>query len=100
MKITQVHEEGGLILWAKYHESLSDDQNTVETEGYYHFQEPKLNVPFDQVTEEMIVGWINDGTTQNGVNAIKSRLQDQLSSLRAAKSVNLPWEAPIFTVEL
>ena len=98
MNITEIQEVDGLITQAKYFCSLSDDQNTVETEGYWVFQEPQLNVPFDQVTEEMIAAWIEKEATRDGKNLIKSRLEEQLADLAKAKKSALPWMPQTFTV--
>jgi hypothetical protein len=98
MTITEIEEKDGLIIRAKYLYSLSDDQNTVETEGHWFFQEPQLNVPFDQVTEEMIVSWIEKEAIRDGKNIIKSRLEEQLADLAKAKKSALPWMPQTFTV--
>lgn len=98
MNITEVQEKDGLITQAKYFCSLSDDLNTVETEGYWVFQEPQLNIPFDQVTEEMIASWIEKEAIRDGKNIIKSRLEEQLADLANAKKSALPWMPQTFTV--
>ena len=98
MVITEIQEKDGLITQAKYFDSLSDDLHTVETEGYWVFQEPQLNVPFDQVTEEMIVSWIEKEAIRDGKNLIKSRLEEQLADLANAKKSALPWMPQTFTV--
>jgi hypothetical protein len=90
----------GQITSARYLFSLTDGQNTVESEGNWFFDPQESGVPLGNVTEEMVVKWIVDATTKDGVNAIKSRLQAQLSSLSASKSVNLPWKPLTFTVTL
>jgi hypothetical protein len=99
-EILEVQADDGQITSARYLFTETDAQNTVQTEGNWFFEKSEDTTPFDQVTEQMIVGWIVDATTINGVNAIKSQLDAQLSSLKAAKTVNLPWNPPIFTVEL
>jgi len=90
----------GQITSARYLFSLSDGVNTVESEGNWFFEPQESGVPLGNVTEEMIVKWIVDATTQYGANTIESRLKDQLSSLSASKSVNLPWKQPTFTITL
>ena len=53
-KIFEISAENELITHAKYYCSLSDDTNTVETEGNWFFKDPIMNIPFGQVTEEMV----------------------------------------------
>jgi len=96
-KILEIYADDGLITSAKYHCSMSDEQNTVETEGYWHFSEPKMNVPFLEVTEEMVAKWVEDSSTIEGVNIIKSRLQEQLQNI-AQKPVVAPWLPQTFTI--
>jgi hypothetical protein len=97
-KILNVYADGGLITSAKYFCSVTQDNNTVETEGYWSFQEAG-NVPFEQVTEEMIVKWIEDSATVDGKNVIKSRLAEQLETL-SKKPVPAPWLPQTFTPDL
>jgi len=95
-KILEISAENELITHAKYHCSLSDDTNTVETEGNWFFTDPIMNVPFGQVTEEMVAKWIEDASVKDGVNIITSRLIEQLKSL-SKKTVVPPWKPQVFT---
>jgi hypothetical protein len=98
--ITETQAQDGLILCAKYYVTAKEDDLSVETEGYWTFDSPKLSVPFDQVTEEMIVAWIEKETMRDGVCVIKSRLQEQLDSLSKSQFTPPPWQPQIFTVEM
>ena len=98
--ITGTQAQDGLILCAKYHVNAKEDDLSVETEGYWTFDSPKLSVPFDQVTEEMIVAWIEKETMRDGVCVIKSRLQEQLDSLSKSQFTPPPWQPQTFTVEM
>ena len=98
MNITEIKQVDGLITEAKYFDSLTDGVHTVDTEGYWVFQSPQLNTPFEQVTEEMIVSWIEKEAIRDGQNLIKSRLQEQLNNLAKASKSALPWMPQTFTV--
>lgn len=98
-KILEIYADDGLITSAKYLCSVVDGEKTVDTEGYWTFQEPQLIVPFDQVTEEMIVQWIEDSSVVDGKNIIKSRLVEQLESLQK-QPVPAPWMPQVFTPNL
>jgi hypothetical protein len=99
-KISEIQNNGELIICAKYHVIATEDDLSVETEGYWKFGDPKLGVPFDQVTEEMIVNWIEKETMRDGVCVIKSRLIEQLDSLSKSQFVPPPWMPQTFSVKL
>lgn len=96
-KITDVHAEDGLIKEVKYHVTATETNKSVETEGYWRFGDPVLNVPFLEVTEEMVIDWIKKDATQFGKNIIESRLTEQLDALAKPK-VLMPWVSQVFTL--
>jgi hypothetical protein len=57
-----------------------------------------MSVPYDQVTKEMIVQWIEDSSTVDGVSSIKSNLEKQLNALKTPQRTGLPWMPATFTV--
>ena len=87
----------GLITHAKYKVSLTDEDQTVETEGNWWFQGTEAKVPFDQVTEEMVASWIEQETMKDGLNLIKSRLEEQLNVVNSQETVIAPWLPQVFT---
>jgi hypothetical protein len=95
--ITETQAQDGLILCAKYHVTAKEDDLSVETEGYWTFDSPKLSIPFDQVTEEMIVGWIKSEAVRDGKNMIESRLAEQIDNLAIQAAPSLPWMPQVFT---
>jgi len=98
-KILEIYADDGLITSAKYLCSVTDGEKTVDTEGYWTFQDPTMVTPFADVTEEMIAKWIEDSAVVYGKNVIKSRLQEQLESL-SKKPVPAPWLPQTFTPDL
>ena len=95
-KISELKGDAKAIIQAKYHVSLIEDDLTIETEGYWDFDFTKAIVPTSQVTEEMVAKWIEEGTTQDGVSSIKSRLIEQLESVKKQQEIALPWKPPTF----
>ena len=95
-KILEITNDNGLVTHAKYLLSATDGENTVETEGNHFFKNTDIVTPFDQLYEQIIINWINDETTIDGVSSIKSRLDEQLSELKSQKSSGLPWLANTF----
>ena len=98
--ITETQAQDGLIICAKYHVTAKEDDLSVETEGYWTFDSPKMTIPFDQVTEEMIVEWIEKETMRDGNCIIKSRLKEQLDSLSKGQFTPPPWMPQTFSVKL
>jgi hypothetical protein len=99
-KILEIQAQNDLIVAARYFCSAFDDVNTVETEGWWNFQEPKLEIDFPNVTEEMVVDWVKNQTVQNGKNMVESRLNEQLTELAKRKKVVAPWLPQVFTPEI
>jgi hypothetical protein len=92
--------DGELITQAKYFASVSDKDLVVETEGFWTFQEPKLNVAFANLTEDMIVAWIRAETMKDGTNMVEARLTEQLEALKKQRVTPLPWAPQVFTPEI
>jgi hypothetical protein len=96
-KILEISADGDVITHAKYHVTAMDDSdNKVETEGNWWFSDKIVKKPFNEVTESDVAEWIEKETTQDGVNLIKSRLEEQLASLKGNGVVVAPWLPQIF----
>jgi hypothetical protein len=95
-KILELKGDDKAIVQAKYLLSLIEDDLRIETEGYFDFDPSSATVSTSQVTEEMVANWIDQGTTQNGVSSIKSRLIEQLDSVKKQQEIALPWKPPTF----
>jgi hypothetical protein len=95
-KISELKGDDKAIYQAKYHLSLIEDDLRIDTEGYWDFDAKKATVPTSQVTEEMVANWIDEGTTQDGVSSIKSRLIEQLECVKKQQEIVLPWKPPTF----
>ena len=94
-KITDIIVKDGALIAAHYFASLSDDQNTVETQGEWTFLEPRNKVPFNELEERFVVQWIEEEASKDGSNIIKFNLEQQLQALNSEKSI-LPWVKPTF----
>lgn len=95
--ILDISAKNDLITHAKYKVQLSDNNNIVETEGNWWFANPTLITPFNEVTEEMVASWIEQETMKDGINLIKSRLEEQLNMLNNDETVVAPWLPQVFT---
>lgn len=99
-KILGIEAKDGLITNARYHVTAVDGNVVVETEGNWFFQEPKMETPFDQVTEEMVAKWVEDQAVQDGKPLIKTRLEEQVAALKAQTKTVAPWMPQTFTPEI
>ena len=86
-KILDIEANGDLITGARYFCA----KNGVETEGWWNFAEPVLNIPFSDVTEEIVIAWV---TRDIGVQ-VQARLDEQAATV--AKTVVAPWLPQVFT---
>jgi hypothetical protein len=92
-KILQIQANNDLITGARYFCTKAKGDNVIETEGWWNFAEPVLTVPFADVTEEMVIGWIIDCIGQQ----VEGRLDEQLAALESQKTVVAPWLPQTFT---
>jgi hypothetical protein len=96
--ITDAPSTDGLIISASYLVTVNDDQYSVSSEGHWVFDCPTMITPYDQVTKEMIVQWIEESSTVDGLSSIKSNLEKQLNALKTPQRNGLPWMPKTFTV--
>ena len=114
-KILDIEANEGLITKARYLVTAKNDVTEVSTEGWWHFQEPVLVIPFAEVKEEDVIGWIDaqasqptstldmDGNVQtSNKHQITARLEEQLALLteQVGKKVVMPWLPQVFTPDL
>ena len=99
-KILDLWAENGVIVQAKYFVAANSGKNIVETEGVWTFAEPSAKVLFEQVTEEMVIGWIKAEAVRDGQSMIEKRLDEQLTTLDNQTKVVAPWLPQVFTPEL
>ena len=86
-KILDIQADGDLITGARYFCA----RGGVETEGWWKFSEPVLTVPFAEVTEEVVIGWV-----KNDIGAqVEARLDEQATT--ASRTVVAPWLPQVFT---
>lgn len=95
-KILEIQAEDDLITSARYFCKESKGNNTVETEGWCHFAQPKLTTPFANVNEEMVIQWVTDAIGEK----VKTRLEEQLATLEKQNKIIAPWLPQVFTPEL
>lgn len=95
-KILSIKATDGLITQAQYYVCAVENDMAVETEGTWFFKDPKMVVPFENVTEQIMVDWIKLGSD----GLIQNRLSEQLKNLAEQHETPLPWMRQVFTLEI
>jgi hypothetical protein len=55
--------------------------------------DPETMIPFAQLTEEIVVGWVKERLTEEKVEEVEAALQAQLDEQHSpSKAVGLPWQ--------
>ncbi len=98
-KITELRAEDGVIKSAKYFACASYEGNKVETEGYCYFN-GNGGIPVADLTEENVIDWVKEITTQNGVCLVTNRLMEQMRYLEKQTALDLPWKPKTFKVSI
>jgi hypothetical protein len=96
-KILEISADNELITHAKYSVECKEEDISVSTEGNWWFANPTIKTPFLEVTEDMVASWIEQETMKDGINLIKSRLEEQLNAIKNSKIVIAPWLPQVFT---
>jgi hypothetical protein len=97
--ILEVFADVEKITKAKFLIKADDNENIVESEGYHSFSDGVVIKPYAETKEEDLIRWLEQDTTKDEVNPIKSNLEKQLEALKNSKKVDFPWENNTFTVE-
>ena len=96
-KIAQLEREtsDGYVFTAHYTVDANDETYNAGAYGSIGLERPEGDlIPFDSLTEEMVVGWVKDKLTAEKVAEIEAALQAQLDEKHApTKAAGMPWAA-------
>ena len=84
----------GLVLTVHYTVNAEDGTYSAGAYGSLGLEapEPGSMIPFDNLTEKIVVGWVNDKLGDEKVAEIEAALQSQLDEKHApTKAAGLPW---------
>lgn len=93
-KIAQLDREtvDGYVFTAHYTVNATDETYKAGAYGSIGFERPDTLVPFADLTEETVVGWVKDLLTAEKVAQVEAALQAQLDEQAApTKASGLPW---------
>lgn len=98
-KILEIFSDGLKVVSARYLLTLSDDVQTVATEGHHVYKDKTVNKPLDKIVESDLTQWIEKDISVDEVNPLKSSLETQLKALQNVQKVDFPWFSDTFTME-
>ena len=83
----------GYVYTAHYTVAAKDDTYSAGAYGSVGFERPESLIPFDDLTEELVVGWVKEAIGgDEKVAEIEMALQQQLDEKHApTKATGLPW---------
>ena len=93
-KITQLEREtaDGYVFTAHYTVEASDETYKSGAYGSIGFERPETLVPYADLTEEIVVGWVKDKLTAENVAQVEAQLQAQLDEQKTpTKASGMPW---------
>ena len=81
----------GFVVTVHYNVSASEDANNVSTYGTtsYTQTEGASYIPYENLTQDIVVGWVQEAL---GKDVVEASLQSQLDALKApVQQSGLPW---------
>ena len=94
-KIAQLEREtaDGYVYTAHYTVDAKDDVYSAGAYGSIGFERPEGElIPFSDLTEELVVGWVQEQLTEEKVSEVEAALQTQLDEQASpTKAAGLPW---------
>lgn len=96
-KIAQLEREtaDGYVFTAHYTVDANDETYNAGAYGSIGLERPEGDmIPFDSLTEEIVVGWVKEKLTAEKVSEVEAALQSQLDEKHApSKAAGVPWAA-------
>jgi len=97
--IAQLEREtsDGYVFTAHYTINAADDTYTSGAYGSLGFERPEGDmIPFADLTEDLVIGWVKDQFGPEKVAEIEAALQAQLDEQRyPTKASGMPWQASV-----
>ena len=92
--IAQLEREtaDGFVFTAHYTVNATDETYSAGAYGSLGFEKPDTLVPFADLTEETVVGWVKSQLTAEKVTEVENALQAQLDEQKTpTKASGTPW---------
>jgi hypothetical protein len=83
----------GFVMTAHYTVTAEDGTYSSGAYGSLGFERPDKLIPYADLTEEMVIGWVQDAFGAEKVTEILAALQAQLDEQRhPSKASGMPWQ--------
>jgi L-aminopeptidase/D-esterase-like protein len=95
-KITQMdrHTSTGFVVTVHWTAALQDGDYGASTYSTASFTEQPSQelIPYEELTEELVIGWVKDSLGEEAVEAVEQALLNNIEDQRTPKvSAGLPW---------
>lgn len=82
----------GFVFTVHYTVNAEDGTYSAGAYGSLGLERPDNLIPFDDLTEEMVIGWVKEKFGDEKVAEIETALQEQLDEKHApSKAAGMPW---------
>ena len=82
----------GFVFTAHYTINASDDTYSSGAYGSLGFERPETLIPYNQLTEAEVIGWVQEKLGEEKVKEIEAALQDQIDQQRnPTRASGMPW---------
>tara|TARA_E500000178_G_scaffold175217_1_gene174189 strand:- start:1729 stop:2040 length:312 start_codon:yes stop_codon:yes gene_type:complete len=82
----------GFVYTAHYTVAAADDSYNAGAYGSIGLERPETLIPFDDLTKDMVIGWVQNALGDEKVAEIEQALQAQLDEKHApTKQSGVPW---------
>ena len=82
----------GFVFTVHYTVNAEDGTYSAGAYGSLGLERPDNLIPFDQLTEDVVVGWVKNKFGEEKVTEIEAALQEQLDQKHSpTKAAGLPW---------
>jgi hypothetical protein len=83
----------GFVMTAHYTVTAEDGTYSSGAYGSLGFERPDKLIPYADLTEQMVIGWVQDAFGAEKVAEISAALQAQLDEQRhPSKASGMPWQ--------
>jgi hypothetical protein len=83
----------GFVMTAHYTVTAEDGTYSSGAYGSLGFERPDKLIPFADLTEELVIDWVQDAFGAEKVTEIEAALQAQLDEQRhPSKASGMPWQ--------
>ena len=84
--------EDGVVFSVYYNINASRESSVLDLSGSVDLEapDPSTMIPYDDLSEEIVVGWVKDTFSSDQIDQIESGLQSQLD-YELTKETGMPW---------